>query len=125
MFNFFSKILDINQKEIDRLSKTVARINDYDSAIKKLKDKDFIKKTEFFKSELAKGKTLEDILPEDFALVREASWRTIGLRPYDVQLMAAIALFEGRVAGKKTGGGKTVSAVPGLYLPALAGKGAP
>src|SRR4030065_379129 len=123
MFNFFSKILDINQKEIDRLSKTVARINDYDSAIKKLKDKDFIKKTEFFKSELAKGKSLEDILPEAFALVREASWRTIGLRPYDVQLMAAVSLFEGKVAEQKTGEGKTLSAVPALYLRALAGKG--
>src|SRR4030043_937735 len=123
MFYFFSKMLDINQKEIDRLSKTVARINDYDSAIKKLKDKDFIKKTEFFKSELAKGKTLEDILPEAFALVREASWRTIGLRPYDVQLMAAIALFEGRGAEQKKGDGKGQSAGPALYLRAFAGKG--
>src|SRR4030043_814321 len=124
MFNFFSKILDINQKEIDRLAKIAAQINDYDSAIKKLKDKDFVKKTEFFKSELAKGKSLEDILPEAFALVREASWRAIGLRPYDVQLMAAIALFEGRVAEQKTGEGKTLSAVPALYLRSLAGKGA-
>src|SRR4030043_672818 len=123
MFYFFSKMLDINQKEIDRLSKTVARINDYDSAIKKLKDKDFIKKTEFFKSELAKGKSLENILPEAFALVREVSWRAIGLRPFDVQLMAAIALFEGKVAEQKTGEGKTLSAVPALYLRALTGKG--
>jgi preprotein translocase subunit SecA len=124
MFNFFSKILDVNQKEIDRLSKIVAQINEHDSAIKKLKDEDFIEKTEFFKEELEKGKSLEDILPEAFALVREAAWRTIGLRPYDVQMMAAVALFEGKVAEQKTGEGKTLSAVPALYLRALAGKGA-
>jgi len=67
---------------------------------------------------------LESLLPQAFALVREASWRTIGLRHYDVQLMAAIALFEGKVAEQKTGEGKTLSAVPALYLRALTGRGA-
>ena len=116
--------MDINQKEIDRLAKIVDKINSFEPAIKKLKEKDFGKKTEFLKEELSKGKSLEDILPEAFALAREASWRTIGLRPFDVQLMAAIALFEGKVAEQKTGEGKTLSAVPALYLRALKGKGA-
>src|SRR4030042_421943 len=122
--NIFSKLLDLNQKELDRLAKVVVKINDLDSKTKKLKDEDFKKKTSEFKERLEKGETLENILPEAFALVREVSWRAIGLRPFDVQLMAAIALFEGKVAEQKTGEGKTLSAVPALYLRALTGKGA-
>ena len=123
MLNIFSKLLDINKREIDRLAKIVEKINTQDSKVKKFKDKDFAEKTEEFKKRLAKGETLEDLLPEAYALAREASWRAIGLRPYDVQLMAAIALFEGKVAEQKTGEGKTFSAVPALYLRALTGKG--
>ncbi len=123
MFNIFSKILDINQRELDRLSKIVKKVNDLEPEVKKLEDKDFSKKTESFKERLAKGETLQDILPEAFALVREASWRAIGLRHYDVQIMAGIALFEGKIAEQKTGEGKTLSAVPALYLHALRGKG--
>ena len=120
----FSKLLDLNQKELDRLSKIVQKVNSFEKEAKKLKDKDFAKKTERFKGRIAKGEDLEDLLPEAFALVREASWRAIGLRPYDVQIMAAIALFEGKVAEQKTGEGKTLSAVLPLYLHALTGKGA-
>jgi len=123
MFNIFSKLLDINQREVDRLEKVVEKVNSFTDKAKKLKDKDFAKKTEEFKGKLAKGETLEDILPEAFAVAREASERAIGLRHYDVQLMAAVALFEGRVAEQKTGEGKTLSAVPALYLRGLAGKG--
>src|SRR4030066_2095038 len=122
--NIFSKLLDLNQRELDRLSKIVVKINEQDSKFKKLKDEDFKKKTSEFKERLKKGEILESILPEAFALEREASWRAIGLRPFDVQLMAAIALFEGKVAEQKTGEGKTLSAVPALYLRALTGKGA-
>src|SRR4030067_1765748 len=121
--NIFSKLLDLNQRELDRLSKIVVKINEQDSKFKKLKDEDFKKKTSEFKERLKKGEILESILPEAFALVREASWRAIGLRPFDVQLMAVIALFEGKVAEQKTGEGKTLSAVPALYLRALTGKG--
>lgn len=124
MLKLFSKLLDLNQREIDRLQKIVDKVNSFDSKFKDLKDTDFPRKTEEFKRRLDKGEELFDLLPEAFALVREASWRTIGLKPYDVQIMAATALFEGRVAEQKTGEGKTLSAVPALYLRALTGKGA-
>ena len=123
MLKIFSRLLDLNQREIDRLSKIVARINDFEVKSSKLKVQNFSEKTQEFKKRIAKGETLEAILPETFALVREASDRTIGLRPYDVQLMAAVALFEGKVAEQKTGEGKTLSAVPALYLRGLTGKG--
>jgi len=116
--------LDLNQKEINRLEKVAAQINDLEPKVKKIKDKDFRLKTEEFKKRLEKGETLNDILPEAFSLVREASRRTVGMRHFDVQLMAAVALFEGKVAEQKTGEGKTLSAVPALYLHALTGRGA-
>ena len=116
--------MDLNQKEINRLEKVAAQINDLEPKVKKIKDKDFRLKTEEFKKRLEKGETLNDILPEAFALVREASRRTVGMRHFDVQLMAAVALFEGKVAEQKTGEGKTLSAVPALYLHALTGRGA-
>src|SRR3990167_5282382 len=124
MLNLFSKLLDINQREIDRLRKIVEKVNEHEKEVKKLKDKDFAKKTEDFKERIEKGEELKDILPEAYALTREASLRTLGLRHYDVQIMAAIALFEGKVVEQKTGEGKTLSAVPALYLHALSGKGA-
>lgn len=123
MINIFSKILDLNAREVSRLSKIVEKINSFEPKIKKLKDKDFAEKTAEFKKRLEKGETLEDILPEAYALVREASYRVLGMRHYDVQLMAAVALFEGKVAEQKTGEGKTLSAVPALYLRALTGRG--
>ena len=124
MFKVFSKFLDLNQREVDRLSKVVDSVNSWDEKTKKLKDKDFALKTEEFKKRIKVGVELKEILPEAFALAREASWRTLGLRHYDVQIMAAAALFEGKVAEQKTGEGKTLSAVPALYLHALTGKGA-
>ncbi len=123
MLNIFSKLLDLNQREVDRLQKIVDEINSFEAKAKKLKDKDFAKKTEEFKNQVQKGRPFESILPEAYAVVREASERAIGLRPFDVQLMAAVALFEGKVAEQKTGEGKTLSAVPALYLRALMGKG--
>ncbi len=123
MLNIFSKLLDLNQREVDRIAKIVEQINSFESKIKKLKDGDFKKKTEEFKKRLEKGETLDSILPEAYALVREASDRVLGKRHYDVQLMAAVALFEGKVSEQKTGEGKTLSAVPALYLRALTGRG--
>ncbi len=123
MFNIFSKLLDLNQREINRLQKIVDEINSLEPKIKKLKDKEFAIKTSEFKKRFSKGESLESILPEAYALVREASFRTLGMRHYDVQLLASVALFEGRVAEQKTGEGKTLSAVPALYLRALTGQG--
>jgi preprotein translocase subunit SecA len=86
--------------------------------------KDFSARTAELKSRLSEGASLDDLLPEAFALVRQASQQAIGLRPYDVQLMAAICFHEGKIAEQKTGEGKTLSAVPALYLNALSGQGA-
>lgn len=121
--NIFSRILDLNAREVERLRKVVDRVNSFEEKTKKLKDADFKKKTDEFKKRLEKGESLEDLLPEAYALVREASYRVLGKRHYDVQMMAATALFEGKVAEQKTGEGKTLSAVPALYLRALTGRG--
>ncbi|KKS95681.1 MAG: preprotein translocase, SecA subunit, preprotein translocase subunit SecA [Microgenomates group bacterium GW2011_GWC1_43_13] len=124
MLNIFNKFLDLNAREVDRIKKIVEKVNSFEPKVKKLKDKDFAKKTQEFKSRLAKGETLSELLPEAYAVVREVSYRVLGKRHYDVQLMAAVALFEGKVAEQKTGEGKTLSAVPALYLHALTGRGA-
>lgn len=123
MFKNLFKFLDLNQREIDKLSKTVVLINNTESKFKKLKDDDFATETERLKKRVEKGESLESILPIAFALAREASYRVLGQRHYDVQLMAAVALFEGKIVEQKTGEGKTLSAVPALYLRALSGKG--
>lgn len=123
MIKLFSKLLDLNQREVERLSKIVEKINSFEPKIKRLSDSSLSKKTLEFKKRIEKGESLDSILPEAFAVVREASSRTLGMRHYDVQLMAAVALFEGKVAEQKTGEGKTLSAVPALYLRALTGQG--
>ena len=124
MFKFINKFLDLNQKEITRLKSRVDQINSLSDKYSKLKkSEDFSTATAAFKKLLADGTALDSLLPDAFALVREASMRSIGLRPYDVQLMAAVAFHEGKVAEQKTGEGKTLSAVPALYLNALSGKG--
>lgn len=121
-FTFLTKLFDSNEKEIKRFEPLVNDINALDSAMKKLKDKDFAKKTEEFKERIQDGESLDSIMPEAFALVREAANRTIGQRHYDVQLIAAAVLASGKIAEQKTGEGKTLSAVPALYLHALTGK---
>src|SRR3989344_4788632 len=124
MFKFLSRFLDLNQKEIDRLTIRVDQVNRFTDQFTKLKKpEDFVATTADFKHRLAEGSLLDDLLPEAMACVREASERAIGLRPYDVQLQAAAAFHEGKVAEQKTGEGKTLSAVPALYLNALSGKG--
>lgn len=124
MLRIFSKLLDSNEREISRLRSIVARINSYEEEMKKLKESDFPKKTLEFKERLANGQTLTDLLPEAYALVREAAGRMIGERHYDVQLISAIVLHEGKISEQKTGEGKTLSASPALYLNALTGRGA-
>ena len=123
MLNIFTRFLDLNQKEIERLGKIVEKINSFEDKTKKLKDSDFKKKTDEFRERIKKGEDLENVLPEAYAVAREASDRAIGLRHFDVQLMASVALFEGKVVEQKTGEGKTLSAIPALYLRALTGRG--
>ncbi len=122
MLNFLSKFFDSNEKEINKLQPIIVEINKLEEKITTLKEEDFPKKTLEFKERIEKGESLDLILPEAFALVREASKRTTGLRPFDVQLMASTVLASGKVAEQKTGEGKTLSAVPALYLHALTGK---
>lgn len=125
MFKFLKKIFDSNIVEIKRLQKIVNQINDLEKKTKKLKDTDFPKETrKLFQAVNGQTEKLNSVLPWAYALVREAAFRVLGERHYDVQLMASIALHEGKIAEQKTGEGKTLSATAPLYLNALVGKGA-
>jgi len=122
MLSLLTKFFDSNKSEIQKLLPIVDEINSFEEKIKKLKDSDFPKKTEEFKKRIEKGEDLMLLLPEVFAVAREAAVRSIGQKHHDVQLMASIVLATGGVAEQKTGEGKTLSAVPALYLHALTGK---
>jgi len=122
MFKLIGKLFDSNEKEIKKLLPIVSEINSFEEGVKKLKDKDFPKKTQEFRERIKSGESLDLILPEAFALVREASKRAIGQKHYDVQLMAGIVLSQGKIAEQKTGEGKTLSAIPALYLHSLTNK---
>jgi preprotein translocase subunit SecA len=122
--SIFTKIFgDPNQKIIKKLQPIVDQINALEEKVSKLRDEDFKQETEKLKQELKAGKTLDDILPEAFALVREANKRMINVRHYDVQLIGGIILHRGQIAEMKTGEGKTHVAGLPLYLNALEGKG--
>ena len=122
--NLISKFIKTpNQKELDRLSKIVLRINELEPKFTNLEDKGFPIKTKEFKERITKGETLDNLLPEVFACVREASKRTINERPFDVQIIGSIVLHEGKIAEMKTGEGKTLAIVLTAYLNALTGKG--
>jgi len=112
-----------SSKFIGNIEEIVSKINVFEADISKLADGDFPKKTQEFKDRLGKGETLEDILPEAFALVREAAKRNLGERHYDVQLIGGITLHKGKIAEMRTGEGKTLVAVLPAYLNALAGEG--
>ncbi|NCN59154.1 preprotein translocase subunit SecA [Candidatus Roizmanbacteria bacterium CG_4_9_14_0_2_um_filter_38_17] len=123
LFDFLGKFFDSNESEIKKLQPLIDQINELSNKTKKLKDEDFPKQTQKLKKRLAKGESLDDLLVEAFALVREASYRVIGERHFDVQLISGIVLHQGKVAEQKTGEGKTLSATAPLYLNALFGKG--
>ena len=112
-----------NQRELDRINKIVAKINDLEEGFKKLKDSDFPEKTSEFKKKIRSGKTLDDILPEAFGLVREASRRVRNERHFDVQLIGGIVLHESKIAEMRTGEGKTLTITLAAYLNALYEKG--
>ncbi|MCD8506817.1 preprotein translocase subunit SecA [Candidatus Woesebacteria bacterium] len=124
MFDFLQSIFDVQSRTLGRYEKVIARINELEDTFKKLSDSELKAKTAEFKKRRETGETLELLLPEAFATVREAAHRVLGMRHYDVQLMAGIAFHEGKVAEQKTGEGKTLSATTALYLNALEGKGA-
>ena len=111
------------KKDIKKLEKEVAKINTFTDAIAKLSDAELQAKTDEFKTRLANGETLDQLLPEAYAVVREASTRVLGMRHFDVQLMGGVILHQGRIAEMKTGEGKTLVATLPVYLNALTGKG--
>ena len=112
-----------SEKEVKRVQPIVDKINSLEPEMEKLTDAELRAKTDYFKEQLANGKTLDDILPEAFAVVREASKRVLELRHFDVQLIGGIILHQGRIAEMKTGEGKTLVATLPVYLNALTGKG--
>ena len=112
-----------SEKEVKRVKPLVSKINALEEEMEKLSDSELRGKTEYFKKQLADGKTLDDILPEAYAVVREASKRVLGMRHFDVQLIGGIVLHQGRIAEMKTGEGKTLVATLPVYLNALEGKG--
>ena len=122
--SIFRKIFkSYSEKEVKRVMPIVEKINSLEDEISKLSDQELRAKTDYFKEQLKNGKTLDDILPEAFAVVREAAKRVLGMRHFDVQLIGGIILHQGRIAEMKTGEGKTLVATLPVYLNALEGKG--
>ena len=114
---------DPTKKEIDKLIPQIKQINELEPAFEVLSMDELRHKTTMFKQRLADGETLDDLLPEAFAAVREASKRTIGLRHYDVQMIGGMTLHRGKIAEMRTGEGKTLVATLPLYLNALTSRG--
>jgi len=123
MFKWFSNLIDSNEKELKRLQPVVDQINSLEPEFEKLTETELRAKTDEFKARLADGESLDEILPEAYAAVREAAKRTIRQRHFDVQLMGGIILHQGKIAEMKTGEGKTLVATLPLYLNALTGQG--
>jgi len=123
MPSWLGKLFDSNEREIGRLKPLVQQINNLETQFQGLSDQELKAITAQFKQRLTGGETTDDLLPEAFAAVREASRRTIGLRHFDVQLMGGIVLHQGKIAEMKTGEGKTLVATLPLYLNSLEGKG--
>ncbi|MDC1129303.1 preprotein translocase subunit SecA [Candidatus Pelagibacter sp.] len=122
--NFLSKFIkSSNQKELDRIRKIVEKVNSFEDKIKIFSNEDFVKKTFELKNRIAQGADINTLLPEAFALVREASNRTRNERHYDVQIMGGVVLHEGKIAEMRTGEGKTLTISLAAYLNALCGKG--
>ena len=123
MLGIFGKLLDSNDRQIKSFKPAIDKINSLEKKVSKLTPKQLQGKFEEFKLRHERGESLDELLPEVFACAREAAKRTIGERHYDVQLIAAIVLHQGKIAEQKTGEGKTLSASPALFLNAIAGKG--
>ena len=112
-----------DKKELKKFNKIVDSIDSLEPKFESMSDKELKEMTNVFKERLANGETLDDILPEAFAVVREASRRVLGMRQYRVQLIGGIVLHQGRIAEMRTGEGKTLVGTAPVYLNALTGKG--
>lgn len=125
LFDFLKPYMDArdNKRDIRKLEKKLEKINELEAELKQLSDEELKQKTTLLKEKIKQGKKTENILPEAYAIVREASDRVLGMRHFDVQLMGGIILHQGRIAEMKTGEGKTLVATLPVYLNALAGKG--
>ncbi|MDI7742903.1 preprotein translocase subunit SecA [Lysinibacillus fusiformis] len=123
MANILNKIFDPNKKEVKKLTKIADQVEAFASQMEQLNDEDLKEKTTEFKERYQKGETLEQLLPEAFAVCREASRRVLGMYPFRVQIMGAATLNEGNIAEMKTGEGKTLTSTMSVYLNALTGKG--
>ena len=121
---FLSKIFkSFSEKEIDKIMPQVDKVLALEPEYSKLTDDELRAKTEEFKKRLKNGETLDDILPEAFATMREASFRVLGMKHYKVQIIGGVILHQGRIAEMRTGEGKTLVATLPVYLNALNGKG--
>lgn len=120
---FLQSLFGSSSRELKKINPIVKKIEDLDESMQKLSDEELKNKTVEFKERLGKGESLDDILPEAFAVVREASYRVLGMKQYRVQLIGGIVLHQGRIAEMKTGEGKTLVATLPAYLNALTGKG--
>ena len=123
MFKWLSSLVDSNEKELKRLLPSVDRINSLEPEFERLTDTELRAKTDEFKARLKDGERLDELLPEAYAVVREAAKRILGQRHFDVQLMGGIVLHQGKIAEMKTGEGKTLVATSPLYLNSLTGQG--
>ncbi|MGN7176002.1 preprotein translocase subunit SecA [Cytobacillus sp. SAFR-174] len=123
MLGILNKVFDQNKRELKRLTKMAEEIDALASDMEKLSDEQLREKTEEFKARYQKGETVDDLLTEAFAVVREGAKRVLGLYPYPVQLMGGISLHDGNISEMKTGEGKTLTATMPVYLNALTGKG--
>jgi len=123
--NIFTKIVGSrNERLVKKMSKIVSKVNAFEDAVKALSDEELKAKTAELRQRHSDGESLDALMAESFALVREASWRSLGLRHYDVQLVGGMVLHQGRIAEMKTGEGKTLMATLAVYLNTMAGKSA-
>ncbi|HID15472.1 MAG TPA: preprotein translocase subunit SecA, partial [Candidatus Atribacteria bacterium] len=123
MIKWLKKVIASDEARLKKLWKIVEKVNTLEDKLEKLSDSEILSYTSKFRQRLSDGATLDEILPEAFAVVREASKRTLGMRHFDVQVLGAIVLHQGKIAEMKTGEGKTLVATMPAYLNALTGQG--
>jgi preprotein translocase subunit SecA len=123
MLGLLKKVFDLNQRQLNRMQKQVDQIESLKDSIARLSDEELKQKTAEFRARVEKGESLDDILVEAFAVVREGAKRVLGMTPYHVQLLGGIALHEGNISEMKTGEGKTLTSTLPVYLNAVSGKG--